>query len=148
MIDIQDIFNWLEAAGIKHKGTIEQKSLGLHLLNEEFSELWKGLVQDDKKEILDGMADLIWVCTNNLLFHNISLQEFQDYFKQVSKSNWSKFATSELEAISSVEAYDTGTHPDKPGQIINAYYLKVGDDLWGIFREDGKILKSINYEKL
>ena len=73
MIDIEDVFKWLDVAGIQCEDSLSQRALGLSILDEEFKELWQGLVTGDKKEIMDGGVDFIWVLTNNLLFHGISL---------------------------------------------------------------------------
>jgi len=94
MIDIEDVFKWLDVAGIQKEDTLQQRALGLSILDEEFKELWQGLVTGDKKEIMDGGVDFIWVFANNLRFHGISLEEFLEYARKVSESNWSKFCTS------------------------------------------------------
>lgn len=148
MIDIEDIFDWLDVAGVYCKNSDEQKELGRSLLNEEFLELMTGLKEGNKKEILDGSVDLIWIICNNLRFHGIGFQEFKDYFDKVSNSNWSKFCKTREEAVATMKAYKNGTHPDKPGEVVNCYYIYIREDLWVVFREDGKVLKNINYDKL
>lgn len=145
MLNITDIFNWLDAAGIKYLNNDQQKLLGRELLGEEYEELREALFENNKVEILDGSSDLVWIIINNLRFHNITAEEFIDYFNKVSVSNWSKFCTTEEEAQNTVDAYQEGWHWDKPGVLINCYYTKVGDK-WGVFRNDGKILKSLNYK--
>lgn len=148
MIDIDNIFCWLEAAEIRFRDTQEQKNLGLDLLAEEYCELIKGIENNDKEGIKDGACDLIWIIVNNLLFNDITLEEFKQYFDKVSQSNWSKFCNSEKEAFDTVKAYQTGTHWDKPNEIIECYSIQIDKNLWGVFRNDGKILKSLNYKSL
>ena len=84
---------------------------------------------------------------NNIMF-NIWVLDKRIFakFKQVLKSNYSKFTTDENIAIQSVEAYKNGTHPTKLGQNIDSYYKKVGD-YYVIFKSNHKILKSINYKE-
>ncbi len=69
-------------------------------------------------------------------------------FNDVMDSNFSKFCTSQDEADKTVEAYANGTHPNKNGEKIKCYHVKVGD-YWIVKRvEDGKILKSINFKEV
>lgn len=142
----KDVYEWLKVAGIEYQDTFQQRKLGLHLIEEENAELVRAVVIDDKQEIIDACVDLFWVVTNNLVFNNISLEEFEEYAQKVSYSNWSKFCISEEDAINTVKAYAEGTHPDKPGHQIECYWKQVGK-LYVIYRtEDNKIMKSIFYE--
>lgn len=145
MVDLQDILKWLDTAGIKYTNSKRQRDLGIALLEEEFDELVDGLNNQVREDILDGMVDLIWIICNNLIFHNITLEELEEYAKNVSESNWSKFCDTEEEAMETVAAYIDGKHPDKPHSKIKCGYKKINDK-YVIFREDGKILKSINYK--
>lgn len=141
---IKDIFDWLQTGGIKYENTPEQKNLGLDILKEEYEELIRGLIKEDKNEILDGAVDEIWVIVNNLIFNGISYEEFMEYFQKVSMSNWSKYCTTQDVAEETVKAYQDGTHPSKPGVKIECYWEQVGN-VYVIKRNDGKILKSLYY---
>lgn len=147
MIDIEDVFKWLDVAGIQCEDSLSQRALGLSILDEEFKELWQGLVTGDKKEIMDGGTDFLWVFANNLRFHGISLEEFLEYAKKVSESNWSKFCSTLEEAQETIDAYQEGRHPNKPGECINCYFTKVGDK-FVVYRHDGKVMKSINFKEV
>ena len=141
---IKDIFDWLQTGGIKNENTGSQKNLGLDILKEEYEELVSGLIKEDKEEILDGAVDLVWVLCNNLLFNEISYEEFMEYFHKVSMSNWSKYCTTQEVAEETVKAYMEGTHPNKMGQKIDCYWECV-KGIYVIKRMDGKILKSLYF---
>lgn len=135
--NMSDVFDWLEAAGQK-----PTESLTLDLIQEEFDEL---KVATTPEERLDAITDLFWVITNYCAASELSPEQLSKYFSAVSRSNWSKFCTSETVAKMTVEAYANGTHWDKPGFKIEADYKRHGD-LFIVFRKhDTKLLKSINY---
>lgn len=142
IFDISDVYEWLETAGQPQDKS--KLKLAYKLVHEELAELENGLVTDNKKEVLDGFVDTFWVLTNLAYFYGLSLSEIREYIEKVSTSNWSKFCRTEQEAIDTVEAYKNGTHPDKPGQVIDAYY-KQHDIWWVVKRDDGKVLKNKNY---
>lgn len=142
----KDVYEWLKMAGIEYQDTFEQRKLGLDLVEEEKEELVLAVLVKDKQGIIDACVDLFWVVTNNLIFNNISLEEFEEYAQKVSYSNWSKFCISEDDANATVKAYMEGTHPAKPGHQIECYWKQVGK-LYVIYRTvDNKIMKSIYYE--
>jgi hypothetical protein len=96
-------------------------------------------------ELRDACADLRVVMGNLIHFAGTNKQYEKD-FKEVMKSNFSKFCESEEEANLTIEAYANGTHPNKKDEKIKCYHVKV-EDYWIIKRaEDGKILKSINFK--
>lgn len=142
----QDVFNWLDVGGAKH-GDDTFVPLAFDLVKEEVQELKEAITEGDKKEVMDAVADIFWVTMNVAYFYGISAEEMTEYFDKVSESNWSKYTTDEQVAIATVEAYNSGTHPDKPGVIIPTTYSKEG--VWYVIRNmnTGKILKSIDYKK-
>lgn len=95
-------------------------------------------------ELRDACADLRVVMGN--LIHFAGIQEkFEEDFNEVMDSNFSKFCTTEEEADESVEAYANGTHPNKMGELIECYHVKVGK-YWIVKRKkDNKVLKSIKF---
>lgn len=96
-------------------------------------------------ELRDACADMRVVMGNLIHFAGIQ-DQFDEDFKEVMDSNFSKFCTSEQEAQDSVDAYGTGTHPNKMGEVIECYHEKVGD-YWIVKRKsDNKVLKSINFK--
>lgn len=141
---IENIYDWLETAG---QVPSERKvDLAIGLIEEELSELKEAWNNGDRVGFLDAVVDLYWVVTNAPFFAGESLKEVNSYVERVSISNWSKFCKNEQEAIDTVNAYMSGTHPDKLGQEVRCYYERSPGNMWWIVkREDGKILKSINY---
>lgn len=141
-----DIYDWLATAG-HNFGNTTKVSLALDLVDEELSELNQAILDDDELEILDAINDLYWVIGNVSYFKGITPEKIANYGELVSVSNWSKFCKTEEEAIATVKAYALGTHPDKIGEIIEAYHEEV-NNLYVVKRHDGKVLKSINYKNV
>lgn len=144
MIDLNKIYEFLEISGVKF-GNKLKVNLSISLIDEELIELKQGCINNDKEEIKDAIADLFVVLMNNAYYNNISIKEIEEMYNKVCISNKSKFCTSTVEASATVDAYKNGTHWDKLGTKIDCYYEKVGD-YFIIKRNDGKILKSINYK--
>lgn len=139
---IKNILEWLKIAGVKQEGSTEQFQLWVNLMDEELEETMHAFYDNDKAEQVDGLADLIWVTCNWAHMNNLPLLET---LEKVEKSNYSKFDKTEEDAQATIEAYQTGTHWDKPDVKINCYADKVGD-LYVIKRSsDNKILKSLKY---
>jgi len=142
---LNNIYEWLEVAGVRYENTPEQKKLGMILVEEEFNELIIASYDENRPEIIDGICDVIWTMVNLALFHNITAEEIEDYLDKVNRSNWSKFCRSEMIAQMTVDAYAKGEHPDKPGEAIESYYDRY-DGVWVVKRKsDNKVLKSIYY---
>lgn len=100
--------------------------------------------EGDLIELRDACADLRVVMGNLIHFAGIN-EKYEEDFSAVMKSNFTKFCTSEQQAIETVEAYANGTHPNKQGEKIDSYYEKIGD-YWVIKKKEGnKILKSIGF---
>lgn len=139
---IQDVYQWLVTAGQVHSE--KNVNLAISLIEEELQELKEAWVDGNRKEFLDAVIDLYWVVTNAAYFAGEPYTEVQSYVDKVSVSNWSKFCKNEQEAIDTCDAYRNGNHWDKLGTKINCDYVRCGS-WWIVKREDGKILKSINY---
>lgn len=139
---IKDIHQWLKTAGVKQEGTMEQFQLVKRLILEELAELEEAVINGDRDGQRDAIVDLFVVTTNWDYMNNLNSE---DFIKPVSDSNWSKFCTSEEEAQKTVDAYKSGTHWTKPGQIIDCHYV-YENDYWIVKRPDGKLLKSIKYK--
>lgn len=138
---IRDVHNWLETAGHKF-GDKGKLNLAIDLISEELQELKDAINNYDVEEIKDALTDLFWVQQNCSYFYGISPEELDEYAEAVSESNWSKFCTTEQDAIDTVEAYRSGTHPSKPNMRIDTYYEYV-NGYYVIKRHDGKVLKSL-----
>ena len=159
MSHLEEIYNWLDVAGVPTLGTPQQFNLFQDLVLEELEEtkvafieynmtrddshnVIKGINDIAREEMLDGFVDLTWMVMNGAFMMGFSIEELNQKFADVLKSNLSKFCDNEDDAILSVELYKTGKHPTKIGQEIDAYYEKVGD--WYIIKRssDNKVLKS------
>lgn len=116
------------------------------LLNEELDEMIQAVEAGDELEVVNAMADLLVVASNAGFFAGIYPRLLDLEVAATVVSNNTKYCYSEKQAQDTVEAYATGTHPDKPGKIIEAEF-QAKDDVFIITRkEDGKILKSINFK--
>jgi len=149
---IRNILNWLHTAKPQWKKntikdlTDDEKMLLVDIIQEEVDELESALQADDRAEVLDAVGDIYWTSTNSLAACGFTKEEIDDHMERISRSNWSKFCGTELCAKNTVKAYEDGTHPSKPGKKINTYYERIGD-VFVIFREDGKIMKSIHFNE-
>lgn len=144
---IEDIYNWLEAAGTPILANKEQHELCIELIQEEVQELIDAVKRNDTEGIKDGCVDIIWVTLNHAYMFDISKEELLDKIDRVSFSNWTKFCATEAEAAKTVEMYALGTHPNKPGAKIDAYYSRF-KNVWVVKRKsDNKILKSLEFQE-
>lgn len=144
MIDLNKIYTFLETGGNKFNDT-SKKDLSIDLIREEFKELILANSENDIQKIKDAIGDLFFVIMNNAYFNGITVAEIEDIYRKIYISNMSKFCISLDEAIQTVEAYENGTHWDKLGTKIKCYFDTVGN-FFVVKRQDGKILKSINYK--
>ena len=137
----QTVNNWLETSGRKRDPNMFP--LVKNLILEELEELELAVIAKDPQEQRDAIVDLIWVVLNWDYANNLNSEE---HATAVAKANWSKFCTTEDEAIQTVDAYIRGVHPSKPGAKIDCYYVQ-SNDYWVVRRlSDDKILKSINFK--
>lgn len=142
---IEDIYKWLETAGVPQLKSEEQHNLCVSLIQEELDELIEAHKNKDPEGVKDAIVDLLWVTLNYPYMFDIPLVELQEKIDRVSYSNWTKFCATEAEAKKSVELYAKGEHPAKPGAKIDAYFHKSGE-YWVVKRmSDSKILKSLEF---
>jgi len=138
----KDVSQWLTTASQPQLGNQDQFQLVKNLILEELEELEEAVKSGDKQEQRDAIVDLLWVTLNWDYMNSLNSEE---HAQKVSFSNWTKFCTSEEEAIKTVDAYIRGIHPSKPGIKIECYMQQSGD-YWIIKRlSDNKVLKSINF---
>lgn len=144
---VERIYTWLELAGRKFDDK-SRKNKSLTLVKEEMNELYEATLNDDFREMKDAFVDVIWTMCNVMYDKGIPKEEILDMIKLVETSNYSKFCTTEEEAVETCAKYNSGTHWDKEGVSIQTYYQKV-DNFFIVKRlEDDKIMKSINYIKI
>ena len=143
MFNIKRVYQWLSLAGLSP--TENKQSLVHDLIEEERLELLDAQKNNNREEMLDAYVDLFWVVTNGLFFDGFTLEQFENHCKKVESQNFSKFCKTEEEALQTIELYKNGKHPNKIGDFIDCYYIKVGD-FYPIFRKnDNKLLKSMYY---
>ena len=142
----ENIYKWLEI-GENEFGDTSKLPLAISLVEEELQELKDGIKNKDRKEVINAVVDLWWVISNCSYFSNITVDEIQQEFEKVEKSNFSKYCKTFDEAQETVNAYANGTHPNKKGEIIETYIVstKYTEYPFVVKRRDGKILKSINH---
>lgn len=157
-MDINQTRIFLQTAGVKK---IDPTTLYTLLLEEaqefaqatdtidEFKEVCKEYslvtVKADKSrsEALNAVVDMHVIVENFAHSEGFSVPEVQKEFANVTQDNLNKFATTENEAINTVNAYKNGNHPS--GKQCDATYQKVGN-YYVIYRNpDMKILKALSY---
>lgn len=139
---IEDILNWCKRAGIEQTGSQTQFNLWKTLMLEELVEADVAFKNDDTQEQTDAVCDLIWIALN---WAHMNKLDVVDLLKKVQSSNDSKFCYTMADAVKTVEAYNTGTHWDKPGVVVEADFRLSGDVYVITRKSDGKILKSLKY---
>lgn len=110
--------------------------LQIELIKEELEETLEAFKSKDDVEVLDGLADTFYVLSGlvNLFGLDDKIEEAVD---RVHESNMSKFPKSYEEAIRTVDKYKNS---NVTCHMVNRGEAKV------VVRDDGKILKSINYK--
>lgn len=128
---------------VKDKQNIDDNpliALRMSLLEEELNELGEALLEQNKTKVLDALCDLQYVLSGAILSFGFQTV-FDDAFAETHRSNMSKACLTEEEAMETVEFYA------KQGQ--NAYSLNnTASGAINVIRDDGKLLKSINYSKV
>ncbi len=112
------------------------------LVKEEVEELFTAFLEDDRREVLDGIAD--GVVTLIGLAYRMGVDPHL-LMQRINDSNMSKFCTTYKDAVASVESYqgDERYHNvfwDKVGELFVIYGEKVGGG------DSLKILKGIHYQ--
>jgi predicted HAD superfamily Cof-like phosphohydrolase len=114
--------------------------LRLGLIREEIKELEDAVKDHDFVEVVDALADILYVVYGAGDCFGVDLDEA---YQTVHSSNMTKICTSEDEAKKTVEWY----LKNKADVYPTPAYKKANDGLhWIVFNEStGKVLKSINY---
>jgi predicted HAD superfamily Cof-like phosphohydrolase len=113
--------------------------LRLSLVEEETKELREAIEKHDFVEIVDALADILYVAYGAGSAFGIDLDKAFDI---VHKSNMTKLCQTEQDAIDTVEWYKANEKKyDSP-----AYRKSNCDKYWVVFNQStGKVLKSIKY---
>lgn len=114
----------------------ERCNLRVKLIQEELDEMKEAIENEDVIEIADSLGDLMVVLCGSILEFGMG-NKFNDIFENIHNSNMSKACDSEREALETLLFYK---HKDG----TEGYYKEV-EGKWLVYRDDDKILKSINY---
>jgi len=114
----------------------ERCMLRINLLQEELNELKEAIAQNDLIEVADAFCDIQYVLSGAILEFGLA-KKFKTLFDEVQRSNMSKTCKSLDEANATQKHYDAKEQPSD---------IKQSHDEFLVYRkEDGKVLKSINY---
>ena len=113
--------------------------LRLDLITEECQEFKDAVEQHDFVEMVDALADILYVVYGAGASFGVDLNKAFDI---VHKSNMSKVCKTEEEAKETVAWYKKNGTYDSPSYRKHMGY-------WIVYNESsGKVLKSINYKKV
>ena len=115
---------------------LDRLKLQVDLLQEELDETREALIEWDLEELLDGLVDL-QVVLYGLVGMLGAKDVFKTAFNRVHRSNMSKFCKTEEEARQTKKKYEEDG--------VKCDIEKTGDR-YSVIREDGKLLKSINWK--
>lgn len=113
--------------------------LRVSLLEEELEELKEAIANNDIVAVADALADLQYVLSGAILEFGLA-DKFTSLFNEVQRSNMSKACDTEEDAIRTKEYYLKEKETESYAERKNGQFL--------VYRkEDGKVLKSINYSE-
>lgn len=111
----------------------------LSLVEEETKELADAVKDKDYVEMVDALADIIYVVDG--FAHTLGV-DLNEAFRLVHESNMTKFCTSEEEAKETVKWYKE----NEPRYDSPTYRKSKDGDHWIVYNAStSKVLKSINY---
>lgn len=116
---------------------IELIYLRTQLLKEEISELKTAVINDDKKEIIDALCDIQYLLNGTIDLLGFT-EQFETAFKEVHRTNMTKFLSSLNDVQRTIEDYTNAG--------VKCHYTEKNGK-YAIIREDGKLIKPIGWEK-
>ena len=152
MSNFDKVIEFNKAFGLPHNDVPQKEvftenkkltKLRVDLIDEEFNELKDAIKTNDFTEVVDALADILYVVYGAASSFGVNVDKAFDI---VHKSNMSKLCTSVEQAIRTVESYkklykDGHSPYDSP-----SYRLSENKKYWVVYNEStGKILKSIDY---
>ncbi len=117
--------------------TKDRCQLRLNLIEEELEELKEAIARKELVEIADAFCDLQYVLSGAILEFGLG-PKFKVLFEEVQRSNMSKVCRSMEEAEATLQHYRDSSGTE--GEI-----RQKGDHFLVYRKEDGKVLKSVNY---
>jgi len=117
----------------------ERVNMRIGLIREELSELEDAVRENNIKEVIDALSDILYVTYGMGIEMGIDLDKSFDI---VHNSNMTKFCKSEKEAIDTVNWYkENEKRYDTP-----SYRKSSDENHWVVYnKSNDKALKSINY---
>ena len=116
----------------------------LKLIREEMAELEKAVKDNDYVEMVDALADILYVTYGAGCRIGIDMDKV---FTLVHDNNMSKLCKTEEEAQRSVDDYEK--RKDETGYTTPAYRKAPDDIHWVVYNQsDNKVLKSIEHKKV
>ncbi len=117
--------------------------LRVNLIEEELNELKEAIKNNDFVEVVDALADILYVTYGAGVAWGVDLQKA---FEQVHDSNMTKICKDIDEAETTVKWYKE--HPEKGYPTPDYREAKSGDKtVYVVFESStGKILKNVNYK--
>lgn len=114
-------------------------ALRINLIEEELSELKEAIASNDLVEVADAFCDLQYVLSGAILEFGLA-EKFKTLFDEVQRSNMSKTCKTEDAAQKTQQHYQ-----EKDGTVSE---IVARNDEYIVYRKnDGKVLKSINYSQ-
>ena len=144
----QKVIDFHKCAGHPHNNILQKNyilenpkrvDMRIGLIREELSELEDAIRDNNIKEVIDALSDILYVTYGMGAELGIDLDKSFDI---VHNSNMTKFCKNEKEAIDTVEWYkENETRYDSP-----SYRKSPDENHWVVFnKSNDKALKSINY---
>ncbi len=111
--------------------------LRISLIKEELDELVEAIKEQDIIKIADAFSDLQYVLSGAILEFGLG-GRFKALFDEVQRSNMSKTCKTLEEAHATVDYYQKEKN-------MASYIVPKGHEYLVYRKEDGKVLKSVNY---
>ena len=136
-------FNAIAGIGREYRN-VDPDAIQFNLIKEEFKELQEGIDDNDRKEVVDALGDLLVVVGGAINYLGYDPDEV---LKIINDSNMSKFCDNEEDAIQSVEAYeDSEEYRDVHYRKVRGRYVIYGYKKDVTVSCKPKILKGIHYQ--
>lgn len=116
----------------------QRVGLRVNLIQEELDEFSGASDNHDIVEVADALGDILYVVAGTILEYGLQ-DKMSEVFSAIHKSNMTKACSSKVEALETVEHYESKGYP-----CFSRYEPAI--DKWVVLRtRDNKVLKSINY---
>lgn len=137
---IEDVKSFMVTGGqpVSEKPTLispERSELRFDLGTEELKEYRDAVKANDLVEIADALGDQLYILLGTILEHGLQ-DHIVNVFKEIQRSNMTKFHNTEDEANATIMYYKKNGEPCTV-ELINEKYV--------VFNQSGKVKKNIHY---